>query len=110
MKKGQFNLAQSLMLVQNAKMFLEVSLNDTKNQTIRNKIRSYIQKLNWILQDLNTSVSFEAAKSLKDALLNEESSLQMQNIIEMVFDTDNAQRDIIEIMIQDFKNGKIQVA
>lgn len=110
MRKGAYNLAQSLMLVKNAKMFFEVSLNDTKEQVLKNKIRAYIQKLNWILQDLNISVSYEAAKSLENALLNDESSLQMQNIIEMIFDTDNQQRDIIEEMIHDFKTGKIKVA
>lgn len=70
-------------------------------------ISQYANKLNWIINDFKSRVDPEINKKLEDAMFNMDSSLQVQNIIDMVFDSSQENRDIIENFIIQLRAGKI---
>ena len=108
--KTTFSFAKSLVYIRNAKLLLEVSLKDRINPVVKIMIRAWIKKLDWILNDFSCHISYESNKELRESMFNEDSSLQVQEIMDQVFDTTPAQRDIIEAFIIDLKANKIQVA
>ena len=105
-----FSFAKSLVQIRNAKLLLEVALKDRINPVLKGMIRAWIKKLDWIIKDFESRISYEANKELRDNMFNEDHSLQVQEIMDQVFDSTPAQREIIEEFINQLKKGKIQVA
>lgn len=99
-----FSFAKSIVYIRNAKLFLEVALKDRINPIVKIMIRAWIKKLDWILNDFNSRISYESSKELKESMFNEDSSLQVQEIMDQVFDTTPEQREIIEKFIIDLKS------
>lgn len=108
--KATYSFAKSLVYIRNAKLLLEVALKDRIHPVVKIMIRAWIKKLDWILKDFTTHIIYEANKELTDSMFNEDASLQVQEIMDQVFDTTPEQREIIEEFIIELKKGKIQVA
>jgi len=108
MSKTTFNFAQSLVYIRNAKLLLEVAQKDKVNPIIKLMIRGWLKKLDWIIKDFECRISFEANKKLRDDMFNEDSSLQVQNILDMVFDSSQYQRDTIELFITELRKGTVK--
>ena len=108
--KTTFSFAKSLVYIRNAKLLLEVALKDRINPVVKIMIRAWIKKLDWILKDFATHISYDANKELTDSMFNEDASLQVQEIMDQVFDTTPEQREIIEEFIIALKKNEVEVA
>lgn len=110
MKDGSTkNFAQSMVFIRNAQNYMESLKKESMSPIMKNLISQYAKRLKWILDDFHTRISADVSQKLKDQMFNMESSLQVQNIMDMLFDCNQETRDAIETFIEGVIKGDVKI-